>query len=137
MGVFAVVLFHTKEGSHISALEGAMPDWLKFLISNGKLGAAVFLRIRDLSFAVFALADGACKHRLLARLILSLWYGFLIGVFAYWFWRNWALAPLFFAANAIILWFANGNQFAFVCSITSCALWICAVPGTIHRGLNL
>lgn len=68
---------------------------------------------------------------------LPLWHGFLIGVFAYWSWRNAALIPFFIVTVAVVLWFsiASGNAFSIVCAVTSCLLWSAAVTGLLSTGL--
>ncbi|WP_027516211.1 acyltransferase [Bradyrhizobium sp. WSM1417] len=42
LAALAVVLFHALEGGHIPTLEEAMPVWLKFVLSHGNEGVAVF-----------------------------------------------------------------------------------------------
>lgn len=260
IAAFVVVLFHALEGSHIPALEEAMPRWFKFLISHGNLGVAVFFVLSGfvISHSLyservkpsiagrfmlrrsirldppywFAIAVAIAFALLSARVVpdkiatpislaqilahvfyvqdilgypsintvfwtlclevqfyllyvaalalsrndpnlpfqgrmtitvlglamltsllwptgtvttglwpgsfLPLWHGFLIGVFAYWSWRNPALVPFFIATVGVILWFsiARGNAFSIACAATSCLLWIAAVTGVLSTGLS-
>jgi peptidoglycan/LPS O-acetylase OafA/YrhL len=67
---------------------------------------------------------------------LPLWHGFLVGVLAYWSWRNHALAPFFLVTIAILILFTNGNPFSIACATTAATLWIAALTGSISRALN-
>ncbi|MBP2557411.1 peptidoglycan/LPS O-acetylase OafA/YrhL [Neorhizobium galegae] len=71
-------------------------------------------------------------------LFLPLWYGFLLGVMAYWAWRQPKLAPFFGAYAGVILlagvlW---GNAFGVVCSAAALGIFGAAVSGRIGSGLN-
>ncbi|WP_105439719.1 acyltransferase [Neorhizobium sp. T25_13] len=71
-------------------------------------------------------------------LFLPLWYGFLLGVMAYWAWRVSKLMPLFGAYAGIIFLacVSSGNAFGVVCSAAAFVLFGAAVSGRISSGLN-
>ena len=71
-------------------------------------------------------------------LFVSLWYGFLLGVAAYWAWREPKMAPLFwiYAAILMVVGMIRENDFAVVCSATALFLFGTAVSGRITSGLN-
>lgn len=69
---------------------------------------------------------------------LPLWYGFLLGVLAYWTWRDNSLAPLF-AGYALIIGVAAGftsDVFALICVLTAIALLLAGVSGQISNLLS-
>ena len=53
---------------------------------------------------------------------LPLWHGFLLGVGAYWSWRNPRLTPLFgaFAVTVFLFSAARSDLFSIVCTATAC-----------------
>jgi peptidoglycan/LPS O-acetylase OafA/YrhL len=69
---------------------------------------------------------------------LPLWYGFLLGVGAYWTWRNQTLLPYFVVFALTIAGAAalSGNMFALVCAATAFALWLAAVSSRMMMSLN-
>jgi peptidoglycan/LPS O-acetylase OafA/YrhL len=71
-------------------------------------------------------------------LFLSLWHTFLLGVAAYWAWTQPKAAPIFCFFAVVMLgagWTYNA-QFTIVAALTSLLLYLCAVSGTLYRGLN-
>lgn len=69
---------------------------------------------------------------------LPLWHGFLLGVGAYWSWRNPRLVPFFGVFALLIFLFSvvRGNAFSIACAATACLLWCCAMTGQISKRLN-
>ena len=69
---------------------------------------------------------------------LAHWHGFLVGVAAYWAWRNPQIAPFFLGLVLAIVAAAwvNGHPFSFVCAATAFVLWFFAVSGRIYSALS-
>jgi len=69
---------------------------------------------------------------------LPLWYSFLLGVGAYWSWRNPSFTPFLIAFMLAIAMCAilRADGFSFVSVLTACLLWASAVTGRIFKALN-
>lgn len=67
-----------------------------------------------------------------------LWHAFLLGVGAYWSWRNPALIPFFTAYVLAVALpsFVLGNAFSIVCIVTACVILAAAMTGQIFFALN-
>jgi peptidoglycan/LPS O-acetylase OafA/YrhL len=81
---------------------------------------------------------GIIKTGLWLGSFLPLWHGFLLGVGAYWAWRDQRLAPPFLAFAAIVVAFAalRNDAFSVTYAATALLLWSCAMSDQISRGLN-
>jgi peptidoglycan/LPS O-acetylase OafA/YrhL len=69
---------------------------------------------------------------------LPVWYGFLLGVSAYWASRYPPFLPAFglFALLILVLSSWRRDAFAVICASTACLLFTCAVTGKISVALN-
>ena len=69
---------------------------------------------------------------------LPLWHGFLLGVGAYWSWRNPTLFPCFaaFVITIAIFSILRGNAFSITCVLTACLLWVTAATSQIGKALR-
>ena len=69
---------------------------------------------------------------------LPFWHSFLLGVVAYWAWRNPKLMVVFMGfafvvtASAVV----KNNGFSLVSAVTACCLWFAAISGQIVKSLN-
>lgn len=75
---------------------------------------------------------------LLPGLFPPLWHAFLLGVGAYWSWRDRGALP-FFAAYALIIGdsaIVQGDQFSLVCIITSVILYVMGAADRLYTALN-
>lgn len=72
---------------------------------------------------------GLVHSSLWAGSFLPQWHGFLLGVIAYWTWRNAEIAPLFllFVSIAAGAGIATNNPFSITCSVVSLFLWIASL----------
>lgn len=73
-----------------------------------------------------------------AGLFPPLWHAFLLGVGAYWSWRDRGALP-FFAAYALIIGTSaiiQGDQFSLACTITAATLYVVGVADRLHTALN-
>ncbi len=69
---------------------------------------------------------------------LPLWHAFLLGVGAYWSWRNPAAIP-FFAAYVLAIAIPSlirGQIFSTTCAVTACVVFVAAMTGRIFTALN-
>lgn len=67
-----------------------------------------------------------------------LWHTFLLGVAAYWAWRRPKAAPMFYLFAAAMLgagWISE-SHLTLGATLTSLLLYLCALRGTLLRGLN-
>jgi len=108
----------------------------------------VYALLIGMSGSVTAVIIGACAVSLVwplglgpdvwPGLFLPLWYGFLLGVAAYWAWQQPKLTPLFLVyATALLVTGAwVEDAFRVVCSATALGLFGAAVTGRIGSALN-
>ena len=77
----AVVLYHAYKGRHVPDLMATMPDWLKWLVTHGYLGVAVFFALSG-----FVVAHSMAEHdRTCSSILRFLGRRFLRLAPPYWF----------------------------------------------------
>lgn len=69
---------------------------------------------------------------------LPAWHGFLVGVGAYWAWRNPAIAPYYFLYTAVLLvaGILRGDAFTIACALAALVLWAVAARGRLYSALD-
>ena len=81
---------------------------------------------------------GVIQNGLWPGSFLPFWHSFLLGVVAYWSWRNRTLIPLFIGFTLVIAVSAifTNNGFSLVSAMAAICLWCAAVTGQIVKSLR-
>jgi peptidoglycan/LPS O-acetylase OafA/YrhL len=71
-------------------------------------------------------------------LFLPYWHGFLLGVLAYWSFRQRRLSVIFWviACTVMVTSLQSHNGFSLACAVTAATLSVAAMTGSLYRGLN-